>query len=299
MGSIILAGLAGATRDYVHTFIEQEPTAEVWTLNKGLMEGYIPRADRFFEMHPIEMLSDGKYDKKYTDWLFETAHDYPVYMIDAYQEVTRSERFPLQAVIDKVFTNHIFRESGKRREQSNPYLTSTFSYMLGLAIYEGARRIYLPGYDMKTKTEYAYQKAGAEMLIGFAMGLGIEIILPKESAVMQAKLYGYERSQMVSRQRFEHWQRTYQFRLSQATSEINKLMGFHTELLRSYEAQNGNGEITFDQVQASADRANEKVFEAHRISGVLTFIEKMIEECDLQEPDEELPSRLMLVNADG
>lgn len=293
MGSVILAGLAEATRHYAEIYQLLDPDAELWTLNRGLMKGIVDGCDRFFEMHPIEMLSDPKYDEEYRDWLFDEYHAFRVYMIEAYDEVANSEKYPLSAVVNDIFSGLWRMEGNGRWKKSHPYLTSTFSYMLGLAIHEKFDHIYLPGFDMKTTTEYAYQKSGAEMLVGFALARGIRVILPPESAVMKAVLYGYEGAQMISRQRLETMQRSYQMQLNAATSEINKLMGQHEELMKEY----GTNGVTQEQAEKSADRVNQKVFEAQRISGALSLIEKQIAECDLQEPDEILPDRLRMLEA--
>ena len=293
MKTVILAGLAKATRDMANVYAAAEPQAEVWTLNKGIIDGVVKRCDRFFEMHTFEMFTDDNYDPAYRDWLLVNKMNCPVYMVEQRNEIPGSEEYPLGAVLKNIFNDKIFRwDSIDDRVQSNPYMTSTFSYMLGLAIYEEFDRIYLPGYDMKTKTEYAYQKAGAEFLMGVAMGRGIQIILPTESAVMKSKLYGYEGSQMISRQRLEHWKRLYELQLTNATGEVNRLIGLHEANLQK--AQD-NGSISEDEIQASGQAINEKLHEAQRISGAVSNLEKLIAECDLQEPQDELPERLARV----
>lgn len=63
------------------------------------------------------------------------------------------------------------------------YYNSSIAYMIALAIAEGAKEISLFGVDMDDHSEYAYQRANCEYLIGMARGKGIKVTIPDESPV--------------------------------------------------------------------------------------------------------------------
>ena len=55
------------------------------------------------------------------------------------------------------------------------YLESSFAYMLAVAILKQPEVINVYGIRMAADEEYAYQRANAEYLIGYARGKGIEV----------------------------------------------------------------------------------------------------------------------------
>lgn len=61
------------------------------------------------------------------------------------------------------------------------YFNSSISYLLALAIHEGATEIGIWGVDMSAGEEYGYQKPNCEYLIGLARGKGIPVYIPEVS----------------------------------------------------------------------------------------------------------------------
>jgi hypothetical protein len=77
------------------------------------------------------------------------------------------------------------------------YFTSTVSYMIAMAIHAHASEIFLFGVDMKTSSEYAYQRPCVEYMIGLAQGSGIEVCIHDQSPLLKSKgLYGYEKGEV-------------------------------------------------------------------------------------------------------
>lgn len=123
---------------------------EIWAMNNAFIT--TPRRTRWFEIHPIKF--DGKdywrrklikpgifeYSKEFRGQLVNeymkdlAALDIPVYMQQHWDIVPKSEAYPLQDVIHK-FGN---------------YFTNSVSYMIALAIMEGATEIGCFGVDMAT-----------------------------------------------------------------------------------------------------------------------------------------------------
>lgn len=132
--------------------------------------------DRWFEMHltsawtnEAELMRRG---------------DLPTYLIEKHPDIPKSITFPKDQVLE-----HFKR----------PYFTNSFSWMLGLAIIEGFEEIHLYGVDMAIVTEdgspseLEEQRPSIEWLLGWAMGLGIKVVLPTTSDLLKAFcLYGYE-----------------------------------------------------------------------------------------------------------
>jgi hypothetical protein len=74
------------------------------------------------------------------------------------------------------------------------YFTSTIAFEIAWAIDQGFREIGLWGIDLIVGQEYFWQKACVEWWLGTANGLGLQIRLPAETAVLkQAYRYGYQR----------------------------------------------------------------------------------------------------------
>jgi hypothetical protein len=172
---------------------------EIWTVNHAfVMEWAFPRFDRVFEVHKYGwFLRKGQYRLvKYRNWLRQK-HDFPIYMQKQYKSFPASVRYPVEDVNKYIFGKLL------RGDEINLYYTSSFSYMLGLAIYEGVSRVEIYGVDMTNDTEYNYQKPGGELMIGVALGHGIEVALQPNSDLCKAQLYAYDRVPAASRKRAE------------------------------------------------------------------------------------------------
>ena len=101
------------------------------------------------------------------------------------------QKYPLDDVIKDCLSGLV--EINENREETvRKYFTSTFAYMMGLAIHEKFDVIELYGIDMENNTEYGYQRPCGEFWIGLALGRGIKVTLPEPCLLCQAPLYGYE-----------------------------------------------------------------------------------------------------------
>ena len=73
------------------------------------------------------------------------------------------------------------------------YWTNSPSYMMGLAMLQGATHIGVWGIDMAMNDEYAYQRPSCELMIGACLAKGIHVTIPPESSLCKShRLYGYE-----------------------------------------------------------------------------------------------------------
>lgn len=176
---------------------------EVWTLNHAFVMNF-PRMDRCFELHKKEWFLREELPslQRYREWL-QTPHPFPIYMQAVDPEFPASVRYPFEEVSQDIFSRLL------RGTERNLYYTSSFSYMLALAIYERFERIEIYGVEMSTETEYGYQKPSGELMIGVALGRGIEVVLQPNSELCRALLYAYDRVPAAGRPRVEALEQYY------------------------------------------------------------------------------------------
>ncbi len=176
-----IIGKAPASRDFAPF---EDESWEIWTLSDLVPRQQVPRFNRHFELHhewwwrpDAKRPNDCRVSPDYYDWL-RSIDGQPVYMQQHYQDIPASRPFPLQGIV------HHFRY---------PYYTNTVSYLIAFAIFEGAKSIGIWGVDMAQTVEYREQRPSCEWLIGWAMGAGIEVIIPDECDLLKTPcLYGYE-----------------------------------------------------------------------------------------------------------
>jgi hypothetical protein len=159
-----------------------DDTVEMWGLNE--LHKYVPRWDRWFELHDSETLgatvrdlSEGE-QKRHLEWL-SREHGKPIYMQPQFVgRFPNAIAYPLEAMC----------------QTFGRYFTSSIGYMVALAISEGATWIGLYGIDLASDIEYPHQRPNTEYLIGLARGKGIHVEIAPGAAVCKAGfLYGYEK----------------------------------------------------------------------------------------------------------
>jgi hypothetical protein len=197
--------------------LKESKADEIWTLNHAFaMEFAFPRMDRVFEIHkPNWFLRDGQfYLERYARWLQEP-HPFPIYMQEVDPQFPASVRYPFEAVCENIFGKLL------RNGEKNLYFSSSFGYMMGLAILERIPRVEIYGIDASNDTEWYYQKPGIELMIGVAIGRGIEVILHPVTHLCRAQLYGYDRVPAASRERVEALIAIYQKEYDRYEMEAN------------------------------------------------------------------------------
>ncbi len=170
-----IVGTAPSSRDLA-PFTDE--SWEIWGVSN--IYGIIPKWDRWFELHDLESRKNTDEFPGHYDWLKKQTK--PVYMQEAHEEIPGSVEYPKQAILDEF----------------GGYFTNSVSYMLALAIHEGATEIGIYGVDMAVHdvgghSEYAHQRPSCEYFIGLAVGRGIKVDIPQESDLLKAaKLYAFE-----------------------------------------------------------------------------------------------------------
>jgi hypothetical protein len=168
---IAMIGTAPSSRDLAPY---NDPSWTIWACSPGNMN-VVPRADAWFEVHSNLLWPECiSYGAPYVEWLKQQT--FPIYMQDQ-RLVPNATPLPIQKLV---------AEFGKY------FFTSSFAYMIAMAIQAGASEIALFGIDMASKDEYILQRAGGQYFMQKATERGIKVSVPFESDLAQApELYGY------------------------------------------------------------------------------------------------------------
>jgi hypothetical protein len=189
---VALVGFASTSRSLAPWADE---SFEIWVLNDLCRQ--VPRWNRMFEVHPREYLLRGTWQRPDGQvngddyWLHLCGQPgpdkpdafCPIYTVEQYPEMPASVAYPFDAVRAKF--NAPWGE--------DYYQTSTPAQMLALAIMEGFKEIHLYGIDLISDEEYAYQRGCLEYYVGFGRGMGVNVVVPAQSALCKAS-YCYGKS---------------------------------------------------------------------------------------------------------
>ena len=155
---------------------------QIWACSPGNM-GQLPRVDIWFELHSNLLWPEYQnYGKPYIEWL--NKQPFPIYMQD--QSLVAAARvFPMTDLV---------------AEFGRAFFTSSFAWMMALAMKMGAVEIALYGIDMASRDEYIRQRPGFYYFKEQAERRGIKVSAPHESDIMQPPpLYAYADSTPMGR----------------------------------------------------------------------------------------------------
>ena len=162
-----------------------DPSWQIWGCSPGNMNT-LPRVDLWFELHSNLLWPEHQsYGIPYIEWLKQ--QKFPIYMQDQ-SLVPNATPFPMYDMV---------------REFGRDFFTSSFSWMMALAIKMGAVEIALFGIDMASRDEYILQRPGFYFFRLEAERRGIKVSAPHESDIMQSPpLYAYSDSTPIGRKIF-------------------------------------------------------------------------------------------------
>ena len=207
MKTVCIVGMAPTT---AHLFVHEPMGVEVWGLNQGhalFTSEAMTRFTRWFQVHPYEeMAARQRPELGHLEWL--KGANIPVYMEEVHPDIPASVRYPYEEVCQTIGGN---------------YMTSEPAFMLALAIHEKFDLIKVYGIDLDCEREWSYERACFEYLLGFAMGRGLKLWLPKGCPLLKGPLYAktvdVPSGVMVERLR------QLQERESELVGELNKNLG--------------------------------------------------------------------------
>jgi hypothetical protein len=151
-----------------------DPSWTIWGCSPGNMN-VLPRVNTWFELHSNLLWPEHEnYGKPYIEWL--KVQKFPVYMQDQ-SLVPNAVVFPMYDIV---------------KEFGMSFFTSSFAWMMALAMRMGAAEIALYGIDMASRDEYILQRPGFYFFRHMAQVRGIKVTAPHESDIMQdPPLYAY------------------------------------------------------------------------------------------------------------
>ena len=163
---VALVGSANGWKDAPY----DDMSWEIWSLNnihnkiRTLPNG---RWTRWFDIHETAIDRPGNVEalKKL---------GCPVYVRNERPDIPNSIVYPLEEMKREFFCN-------VNRKQ---FFTSSFPYMIALAIHEGCKELSLYGIALATNTEYAEQLPCVNFWLGIALGKGIKVTVQKHSRVL-------------------------------------------------------------------------------------------------------------------
>lgn len=183
-----------------------DPSWDIWA-HSSCQPLHVSRVNRWFDVHDLETWRQGKvwyrpYGKEpptYVEWL--QRRTVPVVMQQHYPLIPMSEAYPLRAIVDRfgivpalwgITDEAIWWNLVKDRGE----FTSTFTYMLALALAEGVTEVALYGIDFIGRdvadVERSYQRPGAKYWVGVARGMGVPVTVARGSWFEHSdRLYGY------------------------------------------------------------------------------------------------------------
>lgn len=142
---------------------------QIWSLGRNHI--WIPRFDKFFEVHTMAHLASNQTQKIYYDHL-ERCGDRLILREPA-------AAFPNAQILprDDIIKNY------------SPYITSSIAWMFLMALYSGATEIGIWGCDMRGDNEYAHQRPCLEFWIGRAIERGVKVSVHHTSALLKGEVY--------------------------------------------------------------------------------------------------------------
>jgi hypothetical protein len=183
------------------------PEYEIWGLTDCY--GFIPKADKWFDMHLYEISKNHiPREKPDANHLKEMDKlNIPVYMQNCIAEIKQSIRYPIERMTEK-YPN---------------WWTNSLCYMFALAIDEGFEEISIYGVDMANPAEFEHEIPAMAKWIGYCVAKGITVNVPKNSILKnQNYLYGYE---SIDRQtRRNTYMRCYAGQIPSVMQWLNKNM---------------------------------------------------------------------------
>jgi len=198
---IAILGTAPSSRDKAPY---NDPSWTIWSCSPGNQN--VQRFDAWFEVHNNLLLPENiAYGGSYIEWL--KTHKTPVYMQDN-SLVPNAIPLPKDELVG-MFGKYFF--------------TSSFAWMMAMAIKMGASDIALFGVDMASKNEYILQRPGGHFFMQMAASRGIRVSVPFESDLAQhPPLYGYEQNTPFGRKLLVREQEL-QGRINHMKGELEKL----------------------------------------------------------------------------
>lgn len=145
---------------------------EVWVINDGWQDR--PDYDRLYELHRLEE-RPWRTEEHLKHLQSPTGEVWTLFP----DRIKGAKLFPVAEILGKY----------------PPYFTCSPAWMMAQAIEEGVTHLYLAGLNFSSPKERLLERPCMEFWVGFAMGKGIEVTIPKACPLLKGRgLYGLEDS---------------------------------------------------------------------------------------------------------
>ncbi len=195
----------GTHPNTVRKFDWSRTDCDIWLFNEAANakneDGKLkyPRCDAVLQMHhqAIWKSPKNRSDENHYTWL-ASGKTPLIYMQEAYPDVPKSERYPIEEVLALVKNVQMIVNEKKKEFK---YFTSTPEYGLALAANMCKRkkryqRIEVWGIELETESEYIYQRMGFGFWFGYLAAIGVPLVI--YSAMFNEPTYGYEGDLIIS-----------------------------------------------------------------------------------------------------
>lgn len=161
---------------------------DIWVFNEAGGLEWCQRCTAVLQLHLPEVYTSphNRTDANHWDWL-QNNQSVTVYMQEVDERVPMSVKYPLEEIKRELLPN-FFWDDG---DQVVP-ISNTVSFAIALGIYQGYDEIHLHGVEMKSNTEYQYQRDNVAFWAGVAIGRGVKFVLHCAQSIFDQPLYGYE-----------------------------------------------------------------------------------------------------------
>ncbi len=164
------------------TWEKYDVSQETWVVAGLILQKEFPRIDKLFNMDSIEQQNDVKLGRLDPDEFRKKIVECNVPYISSYKdkEIPLSQEYPIKEIV-----NHF----------GVPYFSNTVAYMITLAIYLEHKEINLYGVALMGGHEYVLEKGCVEFWVGMAKGMGVNVNIHGETALLEQStgLYGYHK----------------------------------------------------------------------------------------------------------
>jgi hypothetical protein len=148
----------------------EDPEWEMWSLPWSTKP---PKAHRLFDIHSKAAWATSH--SVTSKWEGEAERRYPGVPVYCHKDRVNVFRAGVEYPFEDVIAGLPI-----------PYLESSISYQIALALHEGVDEIGLFGVNMAAHSEYDYQRPSATYLIGLAQGRGVTVTIPQPNRLFES-----------------------------------------------------------------------------------------------------------------
>jgi len=195
MKQLAIVGSETSTRDQAPW---QDESIDIWVFNEAAAQDWCKRCNGVLQLHLPEVYRSphNRTDRQHWEWL-QKEHGYPIWMQDKDQAVPDSVRYPMESICETFLSGFRWGEDNSMIR----FFTSTVAYAIALAIWKGYQKISLYGIEMRSNTEYQYQRDNVAFWVGLALGEDVDVVMHSAMGIFDQPLYGYEGSLTYSLER--------------------------------------------------------------------------------------------------